>query len=71
MNYNYCKIESSFIKAFKMSHPNPAPPYNSTWQERVVGKTAWTASYETAISVPVPGHSAGTHGDKYESLQSL
>ncbi len=33
-------------------------------------KTARTASYETAITVPVPGHSAGTHGDKYESLQN-
>ena len=28
-------------------------------------------SYETAISVPVPGCSVGTHGDKYESLQIL
>ena len=51
--------------------PNPASSYNGTWQERVVGKTTWTASYETVISVLVPGHSAGTHGDKYESLQSL
>jgi hypothetical protein len=34
-------------------------------------KTARTTSYETAITVPVPGHSAGTHSDKYESLQIL